>query len=422
MDDSDQENRRTNASSGGGVRWVILALIVFGGLWLGIQALRKAEPADAGGPQGGGAPQGPPPATVIVAPVTQTPVQETRSVTGTLRAMERAEVAAQESGAVLEVKVDVGDLVKKGDVIAVLDDRRLKASLLEAKANLTASEAMVAEREAESVRAERDLEMKDKLFSQRAVAERELLDAREATEVKVARLKASKDQVEALQSALELLNVRLADATIKAPFDGRIVRRHVDPGEWIAPGNPVVTLISAGQVEAWMNVPERFIGQVTSSDAALTITADGSGETAEVVSLRQVADIDPVTRLFPVVAVLDDKNGTLAPGLSVHADLPVGDAGARLGVPVNAVIESYQGASVMKVAKAGEGLPVAERIQVTPLFRRNEIVYVESANLKAGDQIVVEGNERLFPGTPLIVATPEKKAGSPESIKTEVKP
>lgn len=422
MDDSDQENRGSSTSSGGGLRWVILALIVFGGLWVGIQALRKAEPAGAGGQKGGGAPQGPPPATVIVATVTQTPVQETRSVTGTLRAMERAEVAAQESGAVLEVKVDVGDLVKKGDVIALLDDRRLKASLLEAKATLTASEAMVVERSAESERAKRDLEMKDQLFAQRAVAERELLDSREATEVKVARLKASKDQVEALESALELLNVRLADATIKAPFDGRIVSRHVDPGEWIAPGNPVVTLISAGRVEAWMSVPERFIGQVTSSKSALSITADGSGETAEVVSLRQVADIDPVTRLFPVVAILEDKNGTLAPGLSVHAELPVGVASARLGVSVNAVIESYQGASVMKVVSAGEGLPIAERIQVKTMFRRNEIVYVESDNLKAGDQIVIEGNERLFPGTPLIVATPEKKSASPRAIKTEVKP
>ncbi len=422
MDDSDQENRGRNASSGGGLRWVVLALVIFGGLWLGIQALRKAEPAGASSPQGGGAPQGPPPATVIVAPVTQTPVQETRSVTGTLRAMERAEVAAQESGAVLEVKVDVGDLVKKGDIIAVLDERRLKASLLEAKATLTASEAVIAERNAESERAKRDLEMKEKLFSQRAVAEREVLDARESTEVKEARLKASKDQVEALQSALELLNVRLADATIKAPFDGRIVSRHVDPGEWVAPGNPIVTLISAGKVEAWMSVPERFIGQVTASGSTLSITADGSGEAAEAISFRQVADIDPVTRLFPVVATLNDKNGTLAPGLSVHADLPVGEASARLGVPVDAVIESYQGASVMKVVQAGDGLPIAERVHVTTLFRRNEIVYVESPGLKPGDQVVVEGNERLFPGTPLIVATPDKKSVSPEEVKTEVKP
>lgn len=419
MDDSDQENRGSSASSGGGLRWVVLALVVFGGLWLGIQALRKAEPARV---PAGGAPQGPPPATVIVALVTQTPVQETRSVTGTLRAMERAEVAAQESGAVLEVKVDVGDLVKKGDTIAVLDDRRLNVSILEAKANLTASEAMIAERSAEFERAGRDLEMKEKLFSQRAVAERELLDAKESTEVKQARLNASKDQFEAMQSALELLNVRLTDVTIKAPFDGRIVNRHVDPGEWIAPGNPVVTLISDGNFEAWMSVPERFIGQVTSPENTLFITADGSGETAEIISLRQVADIDPVTRLFPVVAILDDKNGTLAPGLSVHAELPVGKASSRLGVPVDALVESFQGASVMRVAPTGEGLPVSERVQVTTLFRRDEVVYVESADLKPGDRIVIEGNERLFPGTPLIVETLEKKSANPGKIKPEVKP
>lgn len=420
MSDSDEQNRKTG-TSGGVWRWVVLAILVFGGFWFGLRTLRNAEPAESGA-LGAGGPSAPPPATVIVASVVKKPVQETRRVVGSLRAVERAEVAAQESGAVLEMKVDVGDSVSKGDVIALIDDRRLKASMLEAKANLTASEAAIEERKAESERASRDLEMKKRLLSQRAVAEREVLDAQESAVVSESRLKASRDQVEAMRSALELLNVRLSDAIIKAPFDGRIIQRHVDPGEWIAPGSPVVTLVSTGEIEAWMNVPERFIGQISSSGENLRIVSDGSGESASVVQLRQVADIDPVTRLFPVVATLENEGGTLAPGLSVHAELPIGKARERLGVPVDSLIESYQGSSLMKVVSTGEGPPIAERIPVTTLFRRDDLVFVESEDLKPGDRVVVEGNERLFPGTPLLIDTPENRKPISGEVEQEVKP
>lgn len=406
-----------SGTGAGAWRWIILAVIVFAGLWFGIQALRKVEPAGAAG-AGGELPQGPPPATVFVAPVALQSVQQRREVTGSLMAVQRAEVAAQESGKVEEVLVDVGDRVKAGDSLLKVDARRMTAELAEREAMATASAARVEERSAEAERATRDLKMKEDLFAQRAVSEREFLDAKREASVATARGKAAKDEQKASESALELLRVRLEDLSVKAPFDGVVVERHVDAGEWLAPGEAVITLVSTGTVEAWISVPERFAGRINADDAPLEIEADGSGVKTRALSIRQVADIDATTRLFSVVALVDDLDGKLMPGLSVRAEIPVGEREERLAVPVDAVIETIAGASVFKAAP-GEGMPIAVKVPVEILFREGTTVYVSSAQLKPADRVVVEGNERLFPGTPLIVAEPEKVA---EEIEEAVRP
>lgn len=403
-------------SGGGSWRWIVLAIVVFAGLWLGIQALRKAEPVGASAPAGG-APQGFPPATVFVAPVTLQPVQQRREVTGSLRAVDRAAVAAQESGKVDEVLVDVGDKVKQGAPLLRVDARRMKAELQEREAMATAAAARVEERIAEAERATRDLKMKEGLFAQRAVSEREFLDSKREASVAEARAKAAGDEQKASESALELLRVRLEDLSVKAPFDGIVVERHVDAGEWLAPGEAVVTLVSTGTVEAWINVPERFAGQINSSDASLEIVADGSGLRVEAKSIRQVADVDITTRLFPVIAEIDDLDGVLVPGLSVRAEIPVGAKEERLAVPVDAVIETITGASVYKAAPA-EGLPVAVKVPVAVIFRKGDLAFLTSEQLKPGDRVVVEGNERLFPGTPLMISEPDS---APEG-RSEIKP
>lgn len=406
-----------NTGGSSPVKWVILAVLLLAVLWFGIQALRNTENAGSSAPAAGG-PQGPPPATVIAAPVVQKPVQEKRRVTGTLRAVERAQVAAQESGAVKEVRVDVGDSVKEGDVLVLLDDRRLRATLAEAESRHTASIAVVEERAAEADRAATDLEMKQKLFAERAVAEREFLDAQRESSVAAARMKAAQDEKKASESALELLRVRVADLEVKAPFAGRVVERRVDPGEWIAPGDGVVTLVSSGTVEAWMNVPERFIGQVSEGQEPIMIESDGTGAKSPAKSIRRVSDIDATMRLFPVVVEIDDLGGEMVPGLSVHAEIPLGEVEDMLAVPVDAVIETFQGASVFRVTPSDEGgVPTAARVPVEVRFRRDGLTYLKAEGLKPGEQVVVEGNERLFPGTPLIVGEEEKPSEMVEGVK-----
>ena len=101
--------------------------------------------------------------------------------------------------------------------------------------------------------------------------------------------------------------------------------------------------------------------------------------------------------------------------MSIQVDLPVGEKAPRLTVPVDAVIIERAQAYVFRpAAQVGEPpagqMPRAEKIAVRELFRRNGLVFIEAESLKAGDQVITEGNERLMPGTPLIIPAPTDDA------------
>ena len=419
---SSSEKKPVRPDSNGILRWIILAVVICGGLWLAVKALRETPVAGSteGAPSAGeGTPAGMPPAKVIVSPVLLQPSQETRRITGSLRAVSRAEVAAREAGAVAEVLVDEGQAVKQNDLLAILDTRRLDAELAEAKARVTAAESVGKQREAEAKRAITDFERKQKLFETGAVSEREYLDAERSKAVAIAASATAVNEIAAVASAVDLMSVRRDDLNIRAPFAGRVARRHVDAGEWLTAGSPVVTLTSSGDIEAWLNVPERYIANVTEVADDLFLVSESTGLEVKVKNLRPVADIDPATRLFAVVATVDDLGGKLAPGMSIQAELPVGKKAPRLAVPVDAMIIERDQAYVFRpAAQAGEPaagqMPSAEKIAVSELYRRSGMVFLESDLLQKGDLVVTEGNERLMPGKPLIVLPPADDVGAAE--------
>lgn len=185
------------------LRWFVLAAVVLVGLWLGIKALQNTPEVGAGGEaSAGAAPAGPPPATVLVQTVVLQPSQQTRKITGSLRAVSRAEVAAREAGAVAEVLVDEGQSVEQGAVLARLDARRLDAEFAEATALVTASESVGKQRDAEARRTLTDFERKQNLFRTGAVSEGEFLDAQRAREVAVAAAEAAVNELAAVTRSL----------------------------------------------------------------------------------------------------------------------------------------------------------------------------------------------------------------------------
>ncbi len=380
---------------------VILAILVIGSSWWGINALSKAKGKAEEDPSGSD-PGGPPPANVILATVESKTSTQTHQVVGTLRAKSRAKIAAREAGATLTINFDEGDLVEINSVIAPLDTRRLDAQIAEATAEITVAEALVHQKKSRVKRSAIDLAMKETAFAGNALSEAEVLDARSANNVDNSIYASAQDSLKATKSRLELLNVRLDDLKILAPFTGRVVERHIEPGEWAEPGSAIVTLVSSGEIEAWLQVPERFATTARGKQIPVTLTA--TGQTVTSTSLTIVPEAEISTRTLQVVALLPNPGDTLVPGLSVSAALPVSENTERLAVPVNAIVQGYAGPSIfISSTQEGSPLPVAKRLPIEILFQENETVYLKAEGLKAGDQVVVEGNERLFPFQTLLI-------------------
>jgi RND family efflux transporter MFP subunit len=381
-----------------------LAVIIILLSWWGITAISSAK-VEAGPAKD--APSGMPPANVILSKVEKKLSQQTHRVIGTLRAKSRSMLAAREAGAILEVLVKEGDLVKEGSVIAKIDPRRLDAQLLEAKAAVTEAHALVTQRKAEKTRASTDLKMKEQLFAQKAISESEVLDARRGADVAEALVSAAEESLGAMEARVNLVKVRREDLEIRAPFTGRVLACHTEIGEWVTPGSPVVTMVSVGEIEAWLQVPERFATIASSENIPVKLSATGKMVTAT--QLIPVPVADASSRTVQMIAILPDPENLLVPGLSVSADLPVTERIEQLMVPVNAVVRSYAGPGVFVPMKTPDSpLPVAKRIDVEILYQTDGYVFIRSEELKEGDEVIVEGNERLFPFQPLMIQEAKK--------------
>lgn len=367
-------------------------------LWLAVAPISRLEA------------QGPPPAPVHVAPVVRKAVRELRPVVGNLRAVSRSEVSTIEPGRVETVLVEVGSIVTAGDRLAVLDSRRLALSLLEAKASEGGAEETVHEREAGLERVRADLASIEKALEESpgAVSEQQLRTARiDVTQAEARLAVARRDQSQATIRR-ELLQVRIKDTTIEAPFTGRVVARSAEPGEWLAAGGTVCTLVSTGVHEAWIEVDESFDYGVLNTLESVRVRIDSTGAELDSVRVRVVGDVDPRSRRFMLVADLSSKELVLAPGMSVTAQVPTGREVERLLVPSDALVRDSGGGFVYAVRPGPGGQKIAMPVSIDLLYGldADTVVCDARAALQDGESVVIEGNERLRPMAPVAPSAP----------------
>ncbi len=341
------------------------------------------------------------PSPVYVQPVIEQSVQQTERITGSLRARSTSIMAALEEGVLLELLVREASVVQKGEVLARIDTRRMEASKAQVQADLAMAQATLLERQAQLTNARADLAALENAAKSGAVSERDLRNARTKVSTNEALLEAGNQSIESLRAALSLLQIRIEDAVVKAPFPATITARHAEVGQWIRPGDPLVTLVSTGPLEAWLNMPERFVGQVNLDAQSIPVHLEATGLDLPGTHPRLIPMVDERSRSLPLVLDLSGPQAAaLQPGMSISARMPVGSKAKRLIVPRDAIIQRGNNSLVVKVGAQN----LAEHVPVQVLFTTPEgfaVGEVVPESLTPGTQVIVEGNERIFPGTPV---------------------
>ncbi len=357
-------------------------------------------------PEGGG----PPPAVVVLDPARLESIEQWREVTGSLKALQRSLLASQEDGLVMELGLEEGDQVEKGQVLAHLHDVRAKIAVTRAQADVADKKASVAENRVAVENANRDLDRYQQASGQSTVTPMEMDRVRSIYDGAAARLDSASAELAAAESDLALARQRLEDMTIKAPFAGRIVSKQTQVGQWIGRGDAVVEIVSLDVIEAWLDVPERFIGRLSESDGIVHIRCDAVGSTLDAKVTAIIPDADPLSKLFPVRVRLDNKDLVLRPGMSVVGLVPTGGNAPTLTISKDGILRDDAGEFVYFNAGG-----VAAPARITTLFGLpNNRVAIRSDSLPPDAGIVVEGNERMFPGQPLAIqGTPAPAANTP---------
>ncbi len=259
---------------------------------------------------------------VAVTTVEEAPTPETLTLTGRLRADQRADVTADTQGKVIAVMVERGQHVTKGQPVVRLDVRGAAIMTREASANLAAARAEQGLANQECVRAAM-------LLDKGAIAKAE--SDRYAT-----RCASAAQQVSAASARAQMSAKGVNDGMVRAPFDGIVGERFVTPGEWVTPGRSLFTLVDADPLRIELSVPEAGVtGVRLGQEVQLATVAHRGGPYAATIT-RIGAEIGSSRSLIVEATLAPSKD--LVPGMFVEARVVTGHV-ARPVIPLTAAVQ-----------------------------------------------------------------------------------
>jgi len=353
---------------------------------------------------GAHAQNGPPPARVKLENLRMMEVEQRRSVTGDLRASARSRVATQIAGQVLEMMVDVGDEVERGAVIARLDSELLEIDLVRAEAEIRANEATVNEREASIRLAQFDVDRLEVLARSQGATVRELEDARARLDEVKARLAVATADLAAAASDAARIRKRIGDTQVRAPFAGQVIAKATEVGEWLSEGGMVVELVSIETIDAYLDVPQQFVASLQRQpDSAgnlptVSVRIDALGAVVESSDVVVIGSGDRLARTFPVRVRIVNPDRDMKPGMSVTGSVPTGERTTALTISKDAVRRNDAG--TFTFFDGGGGVAAARPVEL--MFAVGDRYVMRDRGWSTDTRVIVEGNERVFPGQPLI--------------------
>ena len=353
-------------------------------------------------------------ARAAVSPVKREPVSNQLTIAGEFLPFQEVELHAKVAGYVRRINVDIGDHVRAGQVLAVLEVPELNAQVVGAQAGVRHSDEEIARAKNELARAKAD---HDALHTaavrlQQASAARPGLIAQQELDNAESRDRASEAQVEAAKSALAAKEqqAEMARATqtqisamqdysrIVAPFDGVVTWRYADTGALIQAGTsnassaPVVKLAQVNMLRLRLPIPESLASQVHVG-LPVEIQVQAASATLHGKVSRSTEALDRSTRTMQVEVDVPNKDGRLSPGMYANVALQVDARPDALAVPVQALQQSGDHNSVLVVSPEN----VVEVRQVrTGIQDPNRVEVI--AGLREGERVIVGNLSAYQPG------------------------
>jgi len=321
---------------------------------------------------------------VIVVEAKMTELAPIAWYSGSVFSRNEAMVAAEVSGRLIMV-ANVGDIIKKGQVLAKLDGTLAKLEVAEFNAEVQQEEAKSSFLVKEVVRLKRLAKTNNaaQTLLEKTISERDT----------------SRAELAVAKSRLEQAKFRSERSEVRAPFNGTVVNQTLRMGEWVNSGNAVVYLVDTASLEVRARVSLSALQYLQVNDELL-VKGNKNQHRMAIHALVPVGD--PQSRLLELR--LQGIPGNMAIGQAVRVAVPSAAARHVLAVPRDALVLRRAGSSVYVISDDNK----AQRITVQTGVASDALIEV-SGNLQAGDQVVIRGGERLRPGQEVAI----KKATKP---------
>jgi RND family efflux transporter MFP subunit len=337
--------------------------------------------------------QGPPTPAVTVAPVVQREIVEWNEFTGRTEPVDSVEIRPRASGYIQEVRFQSGQLMKKGDVLFVIDPRP--------------NQAIFDQRQAEYDQAKSEFDRTDKLFKNNAISAEE-------AEARKARYEEAKANLDSARLDLEFTEVR-------APIDGRVSRALLTEGNYVSgtagSASLLTTIVSVNPVYVYADIDEDTLLKFNELVATKKLGADDHGKIPVELQLADEKDfphqgfiesfdnhLDSDTGSILLRAVFPNDDGRILPGLFARIRLPLSERHAVLLVDERAIGTDQANKFVLVLSPTNT--VQYQAVELGPVVDGQRIV---RSGLEAGEKIVVNGLARVRPGMPV---TPQEETAA----------
>lgn len=372
---------------------VVVAVVA--GWWL-----TRGSAAEPGAAAAGSGALARPALAVELAPVTRSAMADIIAVVGNLEGQASVEVSSKVNGRLEEVAVRIGDRVAKGGLLARVEAREIQEQVRQAEASFDVARATVRQREADLKFAQTNLDRSKSLFDRQLLPRQTMDDADARHQSAQAQLDLARAQFAQAQARLDELKVTLQATEIRSPVNGFVGKRLLDPGAFVSPNTPVVSVVEIDRVRLVANIVEKDLRRVRVGSSADVEVDAFPGETFRGQVARVAPVLDPATRTAQMEVEVPNGDFRLKPGMYSRVRLTVATKAQALVVPVNAVVTIEGKRGVFQVrdgtVKAAAFVPVQVGLEdgthvevLAGLTDRAQVVTTGAAALRDGDPVTI---------------------------------
>lgn len=289
---------------------------------------------------------------------------------GTLRPDEEVDLSFETTGKIVSIAFNEGHRVKKGDLLAKINDKPLQAQLEKLLAQQKLSEAME--------------------FRQRSLLDRDAISQESYDQIQT--------ELQTIQADINLVKARISETELRAPFDGIIGLRYVSEGSFTNPSTKIARLIKIKPIKLEFSIPERYADDVQIG-FPVTFTVDGTNESFKASVYAVDPKIDLETRMIVIRALYPNSREELKPGRYAGVTLLLSQLENSIAIPSEALVPEMEG-EVVYVYRSGQ----AEVVKVETGLRTESLIQI-TKGLDFGDTILTSGILQLRQSLPVVLDT-----------------
>jgi membrane fusion protein, multidrug efflux system len=289
---------------------------------------------------------------------------------GTLKPDEEVDLSFETSGKIIGINFKEGTRVKKGDLLAKINDRPLQAQLEKLQAQVKMAEA--------------------KEFRQRSLLDKDAISQESYDQVQT--------DVQSLKADINLILARISETELRAPFDGIIGLRNLSEGSFVTSSTKIVRLTKISPLKMEFAISQKYASEIKIG-YPIVFTIEGFSKTFDATVYAIEPKIDIETRTIVLRAMYQNKNEELKPGVYASITLELSNIDDAIAIPTEALIPEMEGEKVFTYKKGR-----AQSVKVSTGLRTESKIQITSG-LKFGDTIITTGIMQLRQNLPVVLDT-----------------